>query len=189
MHLPSTATITRIIRRGAANALLLGAVVMAAVMLLPAIFGLQRYVITGGSMEGSISRGSIVFDEPVPVEELEVGDVITYVPPAGENGGGFVTHRIVSITERDGESALRTKGDANEYVDPWTFSLPESTQARVEMSIPLLGYPIAALGIREVRMALIGLPALLIALGTGAHLWRESGRDRTPEPAAESGVA
>ena len=78
MHLPSTATITRIIRRGAANALLLGAVVMAAVMLLPALFGLQRYVITGGSMEGSISRGSIVFDEPVPVEELEVGDVITY---------------------------------------------------------------------------------------------------------------
>ena len=51
------------------------------------------------------------------------------------------------------------------------------------MSIPLLGYPIAALGIREVRMALIGLPALLIALGAGAHLWRESGRDRTPEPA------
>ena len=64
--------------RWAVNALCLLVMVLALAFLLPAAFGLQRYVITGGSMDGTIDLGSVVFEEVVPVADLEVGDVITY---------------------------------------------------------------------------------------------------------------
>ena len=65
--------------------------------IVPAAFGLERYVIAGGSMTGSISRGSVVLEEVVPVSELREGDVITYVPPADAGIDNLVTHRVVDI--------------------------------------------------------------------------------------------
>ena len=46
-----------------------------------ALFGYQRYVLVGHSMEPTIQKGSLVFDEIVPAEALRRGDVITYIPP------------------------------------------------------------------------------------------------------------
>jgi len=133
---------------------------LAALILIPAALGLQRYAIAGGSMSGTYDVGSLVFEEVVPVEDLEVGDVITYVPPAGSGIDNLVTHRIVEIKG----SSFRTKGDANPDVDPWTFELTAATQARVRWHVPFAGYPFLALQDRSVRMLLIGLPAGLIAL-------------------------
>ena len=52
----------------AINAALALAAGFAAVMLLPALFGFERYVITGGSMSGTYDRGSVIFSEVVPVD-------------------------------------------------------------------------------------------------------------------------
>lgn len=133
--------------------------------LVPSFLGYERYVITGGSMTGSISKGSIAFEKPVPVDELEVGDVITYLPPADSGVSNLVTHRIVELGEdAQGASRLRTKGDANADVDPWTFSLVASEQPVVEFSVPRAGYVFIALADRETRMLVIGVPAAFIAL-------------------------
>ena len=43
--------------------------------------------------------------------------------------------------------------------------------------VPLLGYVLAALSMRSVRIALIGVPALLIALSLLWSLWREAGEE------------
>jgi signal peptidase I len=147
------------------SAFCVASLALAGLMILPGLFGYQRYVITSGSMTGSYDRGSVVFEDVVPVSDLRVGDVITYTPPAGSGPSGLVTHRIFSI-ERDqfGRPLFRTKGDANETADPWTFSLDEPTQARAFFHIPFVGYAVAALSIREVRLVVIGLPALLIAV-------------------------
>ena len=83
--------------RWAVNGLCLLVMVLALAFLLPAAFGLQRYVITGGSMEGTYDLGSVVFEESVPVADLQVGDVITYVPPADSGIDTLVTHRIIAI--------------------------------------------------------------------------------------------
>jgi len=133
---------------------------LAALILVPAALGLERYAIAGGSMSGTYDVGSLVFEEVVPVEDLEVGDVITYVPPAESGIDNLVTHRIVEIKG----SSFRTQGDANPDVDPWTFDLTSATQARVMWHLPLAGYPFLALQDRSMRMFLIGLPAGLIAL-------------------------
>ncbi len=160
----------------AGTGLLVTAFGLAALMFLPPLFGYQRYVIDGGSMTGSIDRGSIVYDKAVPVAGLHVGDVITYAPP----GGALLTHRIV-WAGRDGHGrlAFRTKGDANKAADPWRFTLTRPTQARVAFHIPYVGYAFAALAIRWLRMLIIGLPALLIAIAAIAGLRREW-REATP---------
>jgi signal peptidase len=155
---------------------------LAALMLIPALLGLQRYVITGDSMTGSYDRGSIVFEREVPSSDLTVGDVITYRPPRGEGPDGLVTHRIVAI--RDGGRVFRTEGDANPRPDPWRFELHAPTQARVAFSVPYAGFALAALGIRDVRMLVIGLPALLVALAAITRLWREAGEEARRRAAA-----
>jgi signal peptidase I len=147
---------------------------LAGLMLLPGLLGYQRYVITSGSMTGTYDRGSVVFADVVPVSDLRVGDVITYTPPAGSGPDGLVTHRIVSIgADQFGRPLFQTKGDANEAADPWTFTLDEPTQARADFQIPYAGYVLSALSIREVRMFVIGLPALLIAVAVVAGFRRE----------------
>ena len=147
-------------------------------MLVPAALGYQRYVIVSDSMTGTYDRGSLVYDRVVPTAGLRVGDVITYEPPRGAGPEGRVTHRIFSIgRDRQGRSVYRTKGDANAAPDPWEFTLNEGRQARVVLGVPYVGYAFAALSIRQVRMLVIGLPALLVAFSLLAGLWREAGEE------------
>ncbi|WP_426241474.1 signal peptidase I [Nocardioides sp. LHG3406-4] len=158
-------------RRIAVNALCLVVMLVALGFILPAAFGFSRYVITGSSMAGAYDRGSVVFEQTVPVSELEVGDTITYQPPAESGVTSLVTHRIVSI---DGDE-FRTKGDANAKVDPWTFKLTGSTQPRVVASVPYAGYAFIALTDRATRIVAIGVPAAIIALLSISELY---GADR-----------
>jgi signal peptidase len=143
---------------------------LAALVLLPALLGYQRYVIAGGSMGDALPRGSLAYDEEVPTGRLRVGDVITYRPPSRSH---VVTHRIAWVgRDRRGRRVYRTRGDANPGPDPWTFSLPGRTQARVAIHFPLVGYGFVLLSVRTVRMVVIGLPALVIAAGAFRRAWR-----------------
>jgi signal peptidase I len=141
---------------------------------LPSLAGYERYVLVGHSMEPTIAKGSLVFDDVVPVAELRTGDVITYVPPTSPDP---VTHRIVAIEPGpDGAQVFRTKGDNNEKADLRPFTLREDAQARVAFSIPFLGWLFIALAMPEVRMLALALPAVLLALWMAAGVWRHGGR-------------
>src|SRR5215213_4055967 len=133
----------------ACSALVLAAGLLFGLLLvMPAALGWQRYVITSGSMTGTYDRGSLVLDEVVPVADLRVGDVITYMPPARDH---LITHRIAWIG-KDGSGArvFRTKGDANPVADPWTFRLDNATQARVRVGVPYAGHVLSAPARRDV---------------------------------------
>ena len=162
--------------------LLVAAIGLAAVMVLPSLLGFERYVIISGSMEPTIPVGSIVYDEVVPVEDLEVGDIITFVPPPEFDISDPVTHRILSITitgedsETPGQRIIRTKGDANEKADPWQMILDQPEQARVKHQLPYIGYVYMALSKPWVQLLVIGIPALGIALFVALSLWRLSGQ-------------
>jgi signal peptidase I len=148
------------------------ALILALAVLVPALLGFQRYVITSGSMTGTYDRGSLVFDRVVPTASLRAGDVITFRPPGHP---GLVTHRIASMRTVRGRHVFTTKGDANRAADAWgAIALSNATQARVAFYVPYLGYGIATLSERRVRMLVIGLPALLIALSTLAGLWLDT---------------
>src|SRR5829696_5001506 len=141
--------------RALSTLLVAAGLALGALMVVPALAGIQRYVITSGSMTGTYDRGSVVFDQVVPVASLNVGDVITYRPPAGAGPTHLITHRISAITtDANGNRVYRTKGDANAVADPWTFTLPGPKQARVRAGLPFAGYAVAALSDRRVRMLL-----------------------------------
>ena len=163
---------------------------LGALLIAPGLLGWERYVIVSGSMTGTYDRGSLVFDEVVPVKSLKVGDVITYKPPRGSGPEGLVTHRISSIGKdpKNGARVFRTKGDANKSADPWTFVLPDKRQARVVAGIPHVGFALAALAQRQFRMLIVGVPAALIALIVLGGVWREAGREADAK-AADAAVA
>lgn len=164
-------TTLRQLQRYAVNTAVVLVIVVCAAWLLPSAFAMERYVITGGSMTGAIDKGSIAFEKEVPVDELAVGDVITYQPPADAGTSDLVTHRIVSARlDENGNRVFRTKGDANAVVDPWEFGLTTDTQPVVDFAVPHAGHVFIALADREVRMALVGGPASLIALSAVVEL-------------------
>ena len=78
-------------RRGFGILLAGVALILALAVLVPALLGYQRYVITSGSMTGTYDRGSLVFDQVVPTSDLRVGDVITFRPP-GHAGARHAPH-------------------------------------------------------------------------------------------------
>ena len=128
--------------------LLLLVVVVAPVsvlVLLPIGLGLQRYVVTGGSMAGdradSIARGSLVLERLVPVDELRPGDVITFRAPTGSGARSTITHRVVSV----GPDGIRTRGDADPNRDPWLLEPGGSVVPRVAWTLPGVGYAYLAL--------------------------------------------
>jgi signal peptidase len=105
-------------------------------VLLPIGLGLDRYVMSGASMNGGIDQGSVVFEQSVPVGDLRVGDVITYRAPASSGTDKMVTHRIVAI----GPDGIVTQGDAAAATDPWTLRPDRPTVPRVVFALPWVGY-------------------------------------------------
>lgn len=153
------------------NSLLLVATVAGLAYLAPSLLGYERYVITGGSMSGTIEKGAIAFEKATPVADLAVGDVITYQPPADSGVTNLVTHRIIDIGRSEsGARLFRTQGDANPQPDPWSFSLTAPDQPVVEFHVPHVGWALVALADRDVRLIVIGVPAGLIALVSGVQL-------------------
>ena len=179
-----TAFLARAGRRAAGllvNLAIAAVLLVSAGFVVPGVLGYERYVIVGNSMASTFERGAVAFEELVPVADLEVGDVITYQPPAESGLSNLVTHRIVSIRETPRGPLFRTRGDANGAPDPWTFRLDESEQPRVVATVPLVGHAFIALADRDTRMLAVGLPAALVALHALVELLRMlvRGRRRT----------
>ena len=97
-----------------------------------------------------------------------------------------VTHRIIERPDTGTASACSApRATTTTPSTPWTIAFSQPQQARYAYHIPYLGYGLAALSLRPVRMAIIGLPALLIAVSLLWSLWRSAGEEaRRQETAA-----
>ena len=178
------------------NLAVVGLMLLAVAYVLPSLLGFQRYIITGGSMQGTYDKGSVVFEKVVPTAQLRVGDVITYIPPASSGVTNLVTHRIVSAQQGPKGIVYRTKGDANPSIDPWTFTLDRAEQAVVEFNVPQIGWALLYLADPSHRKLIVGVPAGAIALVSILEAFRNArrekragdqvGRDETVPAAAES---
>ena len=78
----------------------------------PDFFGIKPFIVITGSMEPEIFGGDLVITKTVDPATLEVGDIISF-----SDGNSVITHRIIEITEEDGQTAFVTKGDANNAAD------------------------------------------------------------------------
>lgn len=132
--------------------------------------GYRPVAVYSGSMEPTLGVGSLAVVKPVPADELQVGDVITFSHPYLP--GRLVTHRIVEIAPRGdaGGRAFRTKGDANPRRDPWAVALPGDA-GRVSFEVPFAGYAFVYLKTREARTALLVAVALFVLIGLLRRIW------------------
>lgn len=140
-------------------------------LLVPPALGLDRFVVTDDSMDGTLAKGSVALVRAAPTGDLEPGDVITFDRPGPQEGP--VTRRIVSI---DGSSAV-TRGDALGSVDPWTLELTEGTYPRLLFGVPWVGYPFTGDFGSGGWTVLLLVAGLALAIGAGGSQ-RERGRHR-----------
>ncbi len=101
--------------------------------------GLATFVVTGGSMEPTIHKGSLVIDQPVPAAALRLGDIITF-----DHYDQTTTHRIVGVEGSANGPMFSTKGDANQITDPEPLAFPGRV-GLVKLSIPGVGYAVAGM--------------------------------------------
>lgn len=101
----------------------------------PSIFGYGIYFVKTGSMEPTISTGSLVVVKARDSEDIKAGDVITF---KSEKTGNLTTHRVMEVLAEDSLS-FRTKGDANNAEDPMAVNERDVLGVLV-FSIPFLGY-------------------------------------------------
>lgn len=132
---------------------------------LPIPGGIKTFVVQSGSMEPAIGVGSVVVVKPV--DTYQVGDVITFGPRSKTKPP--TTHRIIEVKE-DGN--LVTKGDANEDQDIRAVSRYEVI-GKVILSIPYVGYAVAAAQKPWGFMIIVVIPAVLIIWEEGQKIWAE----------------
>lgn len=144
--------------RAALTALVVAPVLL--LVLVPAAFGLERYVMTTDAGDAA-PRGSVVLARVVPLSDLEDGDVVT--APSASTG-------LVSgtVSEAGGAEVAVAVGGSEGQV-PLTG---RTTVARLVLAVPLVGYPFLG-GSYTPALALV---ALLAGLVLGVVFLRDAWR-------------
>ena len=125
----------------------------------PHLFDYRTSTMLTGSMAPGINPGDMVVTMPRPTADLQVGDVISYQIPVEDHR--VETHRVATVEHlADGTTAITTKGDANENVDPWVAIISTDTVYEVQTVVPEVGT-----AIRVLRSPVVQHGILWIALG------------------------
>lgn len=162
--------------------LLVLAVLPFALFAVPQLGGVdQSHVVMSDSMSPTISAGDVIFVEKTSPAEIQTGDIITYdqqsAPQASPNDPHIVTHRVIEITEEDGERVFRTQGDAN--TEPDSEPVPEDDViGKVAFTIPYIGYLIVFAGTWYGTLMFVVLPLLLLAVLELRDLYKTASTSR-----------
>lgn len=100
----------------------------------PSVLGFKVMSVLSGSMRPYLEPGDMIVDKKIDPAELMVGDIITY-----RIGRTLVTHRVVQITSKDGQTYFQTKGDANNVEDEHLIR-ESQIEGRLLFKIPYGGY-------------------------------------------------
>lgn len=123
----------------------------------------NAYVVLTGSMVPEIMPMDVVITKKRSPEELEVGDIITFLSSDSRLSNIIVTHRIKNkyYDATTGKYTFQTKGDANNTVD---FALAEDYNiiGEVIFKIPKLGYVQEILASKGGLIIFIFIPCLAV---------------------------
>ena len=107
--------------------------IIAGLLFVPRILGYEVLAVVSGSMEPTISVGSLVYAKDIDFSDYKVGDIVTY----RLSDETLVTHRVVEVNS-DG-TELTMKGDANQTNDGIKVN-DSNVVGKVMYHLPLLGY-------------------------------------------------
>lgn len=122
----------------------------------PSVFGYSFYYVLTESMEPEIMAGEMILGKAAAPEELQVGDVITYVGSSGDLNGKIITHKIIKI---DGD-IVTTQGVANDIPDPAIYS--SQILSKYVLTIPVAGKIFSVINSKYGFIFLIATPLCLL---------------------------
>lgn len=130
------------------------------------VAGYSLFRVATGSMEPEIPVGAILVCKEVPIDTLELGDIINYYSREPGHFDRIITHRIIGITTgENGALRMETKGDANLVSDPY-FVTEENLIGQVtyysghdNIGADVLSFLTSGVGF----MACLAIPCMVIA--------------------------
>lgn len=84
-------------------------------------FGYRIFRVQTGSMIPKYNVGDVILVKEKDINQIKVGDDVTYHGEASSVKGLLITHRVIDIEEIDGQKAFHTKGIANNLEDPVVY--------------------------------------------------------------------
>ena len=121
----------------------------------------NAYIIVSQSMTPVIKVNDAIITKRVSGNDINVGDVVTYLSENPQYPGIMITHRVIEKNQVNGEYYFVTKGDYNQISDPLTVK-ESQIYGKVVMRIPKIGFIQVILSNYIGWVALIVVPALAI---------------------------
>lgn len=120
------------------------------------------YTILTQSMQPNINPYDVIVDIAVnDPEDIQVGDIITFVSTSSLTKGMTITHRVYDIKQENGEYMYYTKGDDN--LGPDALPAPYSNVlGKVLFHIPQLGRIQSFLSTKGGWLIVVVIPAVII---------------------------
>lgn len=159
---------------GALLVLVLG--LAALVIVIPAVVGGSALTVLTSSMAPKFPPGTLIVIKPTPVDEIRVGDVVTYQITSGQPA--VISHRVISrIVDLDGNTTFITKGDNNDLADKNPIREIQ-VKGVLWYALPYLGWVNNAVN-GEARPLVVPLVAgALFAYAMWMVIWAALGRRR-----------
>ena len=160
--------IVKKIAEGFGIAILVIAILLVGFMFIGPRFGWETHKVMSGSMEPALKVGGIIVTKPERLENIQVGDIITFQTESGPK----VTHRVVDIVEMEGKLHFQTKGDANEEPDPNFVSSTGEEMRKVVFHLSYLGFVAQFMKSKLVFLVMVGIPAIILIIWFGKDTWK-----------------
>lgn len=98
-------------------------IVLAAQNRSPDVFGYRMLRVMSDSMEPVFGSGECIIVKAAEQDEIQVGDIVTFISADPLLNGSFNTHRIMDIVpdRTTGRMVYFTKGDNNSWTDDYTI--------------------------------------------------------------------
>lgn len=156
-------------------------------MILGYLLGFRFLAVTTGSMKEVYDVGTLVVVNKVSPDEIETGDIISYVT---DDALTIVTHRVIAVDSEN--RCFYTKGDSNNVADsrPVVF---ENLIGKVRFGIPVLGYLVIFAKSKAGRIILRGIVILIVFFVIQQWLYhrmqkrRKKEKENRDEETAEKG--
>lgn len=140
----------------------------------PSIFGYQVLRVVTASMVPALEENTLILIKKVPQEQIEVGDIITFISDDPALLGFYNTHRVYRIEEYPeavGGVRYITKGDNNDYPDAYPVYY-DDIAGNLARILPLgnkIGGWIAKMADSKVYFFVVMLPLFICLI---AYIWQ-----------------
>jgi signal peptidase len=159
-------------------ALLFAVLTLGAILIvIPKLAGAVPLTVLTNSMEPGLPPGTLVIIKPVEIDDIKIGDVITYQIKSGEPG--VITHRVIGITPLGDERQFTLQGDNNGAADEGLVK-PVQIQGRLWYSVPYVGFVNSAVNGENKSWIVYVIAGLLLAYAAWMVISGIFGRKKKP---------